>query len=164
MKNFIKNTLVTGIPFGIIFGILYGLLLGSMTYGIAVGSTSGMLFGVAMSILSLKLTNKFQKLSDTSQSNGQAILMEGGANHFKGVEAVGGWLQLTSDEIIFKSHGMNVQKHETVIPLKHIQKIEKVNTLGLIPNGLKIVTHDQKSERFVVNNRKQWVEKLPNTM
>ncbi|EPY2283681.1 GRAM domain-containing protein [Clostridium sporogenes] len=93
-------------------------------------------------------------------TNGKNVIMDGGANHFKGAESVGGWLYLTSEELIFKSHAFNVQKHETVIPLNQIVEAKAVSTLGFIPNGLHIIINSGTIEKFVVTNRKTWVKKI----
>ncbi|HBW37599.1 MAG TPA: hypothetical protein DEF89_20860 [Desulfosporosinus sp.] len=88
------------------------------------------------------------------------IIMEDVANHFMGTESVGGWLYLTSEEIVFKSHNMNNQKHETVISLKQIAEVKTVLTAGFVPNGLKIITISGIVEKFVVNKRKIWIQKI----
>jgi len=90
--------------------------------------------------------------------------MYGAANHFKGIEAVGGWLYLTPDEIIFNSHTINIQAHQTVIPLNKVAEVKPVLTLGIIPNGLLIKTKDGIIERFVVFNRKKWINTINNTI
>lgn len=81
------------------------------------------------------------------------------ANHFKGAEGVGGWLYLTKDELIFKSHNINIQNHKLAMPLNQIASVKTSFSLGFIPNGLQVVTNDGV-EKFVVFNRKEWVYKI----
>lgn len=158
MKEFIKTLLMAGVPFGVIMGVFYSFSNG-VYGGIFGGVLSGLLFGLLLGIFALIQKRKFKKTS-FEITNGKSIIMDGGANHFKGAEGVGGWLFLSPDELIFKSHSFNMQNHQTVIPLKQISKVETILTLGLIPNGLHITTHDGNKERFVVNNRKVWVKRI----
>lgn len=150
-KDFYKTFFYAGVPFGIIMGLFFG--------DIVFGIISGLLFGLLLSTFAQIQKKKFKKIS-ADVTNGKNVIMDGGANHFKGAESVGGWLYLTSEEVIFKSHAFNVQKHETVIPLEQIVEVKTVSTLGLIPNGLQIVTSGGIIEKFVVTKRKTWVQKI----
>ena len=51
-----------------------------------------------------------------------------GANHFKGIEAVGGKFFVTNQRIVFKSHSFNIQNHELTIEFHDIQSIKFYNT------------------------------------
>ncbi|MFH2143196.1 MAG: GRAM domain-containing protein [Bacteroidota bacterium] len=82
------------------------------------------------------------------------IELSQGANHFKGLEGVGGKLFITNKRIVFKSHSINLQNHELTIMYPEILSIELYNTLGIVPNGLKIITKSGKNEKFVVWKRK----------
>jgi len=75
------------------------------------------------------------------------------ANHFKGIEGVGGKLFVTNKRIVFKSYSINIQNHEVIIGDSNIQHVEFFNTLGIFPNGLKIITSSGKQEKFVVWKR-----------
>lgn len=161
-KGFLKTFLSAGVPFGIIMGLYKGVLNGLYS-GIIFGILTGILFGIAISIFLQYQKKNFKKIS-SDITKGKIIILEGGANHFKGAEAVGGWLYLTSDEIIFKSHAFNFQAHQTVIPLEQVVNVKTVATLGLIPNGLQIIINNGTIEKFVVNNRKKWIEKINNTI
>jgi hypothetical protein len=46
------------------------------------------------------------------------------------------------------------------IALADITKLETSNTLGLVPNGMTVYTASGASEKFVVNKRKVWIEKI----
>ena len=76
-----------------------------------------------------------------------------GSNHFKGIEGVGGKLFVTNKRVVFKSHSINVQNHELVIEYFDIQSVQFYNTLGIIPNGLMILTKSGRKEKFVVWKR-----------
>ena len=90
----------------------------------------------------------------------EGTIYEGAANHFIGIESVGGKLYLTKEALIFVSHKLNIQTHEMVIPIEEIASYALCNNLGFVPNGLTIYTKSGRSEKFVVNKRKVWVEKI----
>ena len=46
------------------------------------------------------------------------------------------------------------------INIVEIDKIVFFNTLGLVPNGLRIVKINGDSEKFVVNERRQWKDEI----
>lgn len=157
-KDILKTFIFTAVPYGIIMGLVNSKLKGSH-YGIISGIISGLLFGIGVTVF-LQIIKKKFKGNRLPLTNTIEVIMEGGGNHFKGIEAVGGWIYLTSEHIIFKSHAFNVQKHEIIIPLNQIVNAKATFTLGFIPNGLKIIKNDGIVEKFVVDNRKTWAKKI----
>jgi hypothetical protein len=94
---------------------------------------------------------------------GETLLFQTGANHFKGIEAVGGKLSLTEKRLVFKSHSLNFQKHVLSIPLGQVKEVERFKNVGLINNGLKITT-ESGAEKFVVDKAEEWhslLKKVP---
>jgi hypothetical protein len=90
----------------------------------------------------------------------ETILKDIRANHFKGIESVGGRLYATNQRVVFKSHILNVQNHILSIPYSDIKSFGTRNTLGIIPNGLYIELHNGTIEKFVVPRRNEWIELL----
>lgn len=90
----------------------------------------------------------------------EIIFKEGFANHFKGIEAVGGKLWLTNLRLFFKSHFLNVQPHEESYYLNDLVSVQPVNTLELVPNGIEFTLKDGRTERFVVNQRQDWLTNI----
>lgn len=82
------------------------------------------------------------------------------ANLFRGIEAVGGKIIFDDIGLTFKSHSINVQTGETRIEYSQIGVIKKRNTLGVVPNGISIITKDDLEYNFVINFRKQVIEFL----
>ncbi len=80
------------------------------------------------------------------------------ANYFRGIEAVGGKITFDEDGFTFKSHKLNIQTGETKIEYSQIKKITTSNTLGIVPNGMSIITKDDVKHKFVINNRKKVIE------
>ena len=90
----------------------------------------------------------------------EGTIFETAANHFSGAESVGGKLYLTQNALIFVSHKLNIHNHELTIPIVEIADLELSNNLGLVPNGLTVHTKSGTTEKFVVNKRKVWIEKI----
>ncbi len=133
----ITRTLLLSVGSGIICGLLYGWFSG--------------LF-VASKLINT--ATKFEK------QPGEEILFETLANHFMGMEAVGGKLYLTNNRLVFKSHQLNIQNHELSIVRSDIVGAERTKTAKLINNGLIVKSVNNKTDRFVVENADEWVEKL----
>jgi hypothetical protein len=161
MKNSFKAFLLSGIPFGITMGLYWGAQ-SNFFIGIISGIFMGFLFGLLISGFVYIQSKNFKKNSKDIVGD-KDIIMEGAANHFCGMESVGGWLYLTREEIIFKSHNVNIQRHEIRVPLNEVKEIKTSLSLGIVPNGIQINTQN-KLEKFVVNNRKVWVQKINETI
>ena len=88
-------------------------------------------------------------------------IKDGKANLFYGFEAVGGKLFLTNEHLIHYSHAINfkLKRRISAISLKDVLNVEKVNTMGIVPNGMKVITKE-KNYKFVVNGRSKWIEKI----
>ncbi len=82
------------------------------------------------------------------------------ANYFRGIEAVGGKITFDEMGLVFKSHSFNLQTGETRIDYSQIRAINKRNTLGIVPNGIAIVTKDDINHKFVINNRNKVIRFL----
>jgi len=97
---------------------------------------------------------------DRPDLDGEAVLFEGPANHFKGAEGVGGYLWLTPGQLFFRSHRFNIQNHECRLPLSEITHAETTMTLRLVPNGLLVSLMSGKQERFVVHDNSAWATRI----
>lgn len=76
-----------------------------------------------------------------------------GANLFYGIESAGGKLTFTENSIAFKPHLVNVHHKITEIAYDQIVEVQKRSTLGIVPNGILVVTQDGNNYKFVVNGR-----------
>jgi hypothetical protein len=88
-----------------------------------------------------------------NESLPEVTLIDVAANLFRGAEAVGGRMQITTHRILFKAHAINIQKEPAEIDLKDVVEVGKRNTLGLVPNGLYVRARDGTEYRFVVWGR-----------
>jgi hypothetical protein len=130
----------------------------SVVSGLIAGLISGLLFGWLTGIFA---RSKFVKnTTGIVTKPGEVVVFQTAANHFKGIEAVGGKLYLTNQRLVFKSHRLNIQNHELSIDLTDIISITRHKTAGLIKNGLSITTSQNLTEKFVVEQIDEWVERL----
>lgn len=150
---------------GLIFGLVFGIFLFIFTpplFALIVAPLCGALFSVALYFF---LSNRrVIKQAEFQNVYGETVLYSTLANHFMGWEAVGGKLHLLKDRLEFQSHALNIQNHQTVIPIKNIEEVVLFNYLGFIPNGLTIVTKEGQKEKFVISERKIWKEKIEKLM
>jgi len=162
-----KSKIKTGLIFGIAmtaFFILQDLLthddlstknvIISIFSGLFGGVLAGLLFGWLMGWFSnSKFFTKGTKIDIAIDEN---ILFETPANHFKGVEAVGGKLYLTNQRLVFKSHKLNIQRHQLIMNISDIQKVSRYRTMGLVDNGLSVTTINGSTDKFVVQQADEW--------
>ena len=83
----------------------------------------------------------------------EPAVLEKMANLFRGIESVGGRMYLTANSIYFSSHSLNVQAGDSRIGFDEILNIEKCNTFGFVPNGLRVTTKQGVSYQFVLWGR-----------
>jgi hypothetical protein len=126
--------------------------------GIVIGS--GLLAGVIFAFIMKALAKRFSTQIPVDVPEGETLIKEDGANHFKGAEAVGGKLILTNQRLIFRSHSFNIQNHEENILLSRIKEVSSFKTLGMVPNGLKVLLDTSEEHRFVIDNRSVWIDSI----
>ncbi len=153
----IRGAFFSGLFFAICMGLFWAYQDG---YKMALigGTISGVIFGFAMYFFAT--SKRIKQQTEIELSDGDAVLLSGAANHFLNAEAVGGRLYLFGNKLLFKSHRLNIQNHELEINLHAVKTVEFSNTMGIVPNGLKITTDTGNQERFVVNNRNLWKQEI----
>lgn len=152
-KRLFKTALLTGIPFGVFMGLCFLSIFQSMN-GIFLGLACGVAFGSFFAIFTEIQRKKMESTDGTFE--GEAIVFQGPANHFFNGESRGGWLTLTPSKLAFRSHGMNVQNQNLDISLEEFAEVLSSQTLGIIPNGLRVALRTGQKESFVVYNREKW--------
>jgi hypothetical protein len=148
-----------GIPMTIFFSIRGFYLLDEYSLNsisrvllssVAAGALSGFIYNFIMNLIK---HSKFVKKSTTiSLNENELIILEKDANHFKGIEAVGGRIYLTNERIVFKSHSLNIQNHEVSFLWTEINSTTRYKTLGLINNGIELHLKNNTIEKFVVED------------
>jgi hypothetical protein len=131
---------------------------GGLLPAVLAGVLSGLLFGAALS--ALRVSGRLMPDTKPLLSDGEEVVWEGPANHFRGLEAVGGRLVLTNERLLFASHPFNVQTHEWAVSRTDVLDAGPVSTLGVVPNGLLVTTRSGDAERFVVSDREEWTRRI----
>jgi hypothetical protein len=166
-----NQRLKTGLSFGIfyaIFSILEKLVIkndfsaAQIFKDIASGLLGGIIIGIICSWLAELFNNSLFVKSVTKiiTEPDEIIFYETPANHFKGVEAVGGKLYLTNKRLFFKSHKFNIQNHKLSIYWDEIMHVDRYKALGLVNNGFSVVIRGGIIEKFVVKEIEEWMEQL----
>lgn len=89
-------------------------------------------------------------------SEGDRIIAERPANLWRGWEAVGGKMIITTREVRFQPHAFNVHKSPADIPIGEIATLTVFDSdfgWGTVANGLKIVTSQGTPYVFAVSDR-----------
>jgi hypothetical protein len=158
-----RQVILAGLAFGVCMGLFIGWMTGSSYYGFHGGFFSGFAFGWAIKRF-LKVSMSTPRLEIDGQAAefdaDENVIHSGPANHFKGIEAVGGKLFLTDRRLRFRSHKFNAQPHDESYPIEAIVSVEPARTLGIVPNGVLVHLRDGRRERFVVGGRSEWVMHL----
>jgi hypothetical protein len=164
---------------GVISGIMFSLLLGldlvliehrslgeSVPKAVLEGVFFGVFFGVLFGMLFPRFAGAFEKWGWAKRSATpifaaeERVIRESPANHFRRFEGVGGWLFLTDHRLVFKSHSLNIQRHEISLPFDMIVHAQPGMTAWVFPNGLLVTTRDGRRERFVVEGRDEWAASI----
>jgi hypothetical protein len=166
-----RNRFRAGLIFGIgmtVFFILRDLLINDnqtsneimkhVVPGVLAGLIGGFLFGWLTGLFSKSKFVNQETIIDIDPD--EEIAFQTPANHFKGVEGVGGKLYLTNKRLIFKSHKLNIQNHQLSISLTDVNRADGYKTLGVVNNGLAIDTKQNTSEKFVVEQVDEWLRQL----
>ncbi len=91
---------------------------------------------------------------------GEEVLAEKNANLMERLKAIGGQLILTGRRVIFEPASIDPDTGTIIIPMEEIREAKRVNTLGLIPNGLELELNSGRKYRFAVEKRKEVFELL----
>jgi hypothetical protein len=93
-------------------------------------------------------------------SEDDGILVTASANLWRGAEAVGGRLTLSRSGLEFRAHAYSPRPEPLEIPIDEIVEVRKTRTMGIIPNGLAVVTKLGLEVRFVVGDRDRFIDEI----
>lgn len=154
MRKFLIRVVLAGVPFGIVTGVFSSLASGE---GALLGLVAGAFFGIGMATIMSGLQRRIE--GTRPEVDGEEVLFHSPGNHIRGVESVGGWLMLTDQRLLFRPHGLNIQKAEWSAPLSDLVRMEPKRTFGILSNGLRAQTTTGE-EHFVVENRESWLREV----
>lgn len=135
-----------------------GLSLNVIVSTLIGGLVAELLFALVMQYTAKRLLAKITV--DTGEN--EWIIREGSANHFKGMEGVGGKLVLTNRRLIFKSHKLNLQNHQNNFELVQIENLQTNKTLGFLENGLTLELNGSEKHKFIIDAPQEWVTMIMN--
>ena len=150
-----RQIILSALTFGIAMGAFIAFQRHSPRAGLIAGAAGAVLFGLAIALVARHASGLEIQLEP-----GEQLVHAGPANHYRGVEAVGGRLVLTDRRLAFRSHGMNIQRHEASYPLATITGVAPARMRGIVPNGLVVALADGSRERFVVAGRSRWKKEI----
>jgi hypothetical protein len=156
-RRVLRTALRAGLPFGVCMSVFFTLQHG-IPGGPIAGVVAGALFGVLLGVIQEAQAKKLAVAGDRYE--GEPLLHQGPANHWRNAEARGGWLLLTERRLVFRTHGKNLQNAPLELSLDLVRAVEPARTLGVIPNGVRVVRTDGGEERFVVGDRATWLAKF----
>jgi hypothetical protein len=160
-----KKILITAVAFGFPFGLLMGIFNSAINWElnprfILTGIIGGLVFGIVFAITMKYLASNLFKSISIELTEGEKLIKEGGANHIKGKEGVGGKLVLTDQRLIFKSHNLNIQNHQQVFYFNDIQSLEEAKSLFVLKNRLVLELLNKDLHKFIVDDPEVWVKEI----
>lgn len=150
-KDGIKNFCLSFVLFSLPFGLVCVFLFQNLQKGMILGCLAGLLYATGISIFCAVVGKRMKGLKSELEKESK-VLYDGGANHWMGKEAVGGWLFLLEDGLYFVSHNVNLQVHECRIPYQEIQGVHE----GRKPRSICLELKSGRQEEFVVNHGRIW--------
>ena len=162
-KKFWITVLAFGLPWTILM-VIFNLVFKDGPIVILIFSTviGGFVAGLLFAGIMLYTGKRLFKQIIVEIPNNENVIKEGGANHFKGGEGVGGKLVLTDKRLIFKSHRFNIQNHQENFDLGQVHKLQTTKTLGILENGLTLELINNDRHKFIVDEPTDWIEKITN--
>ena len=165
-KSFLLETLYFTASYFLLSWLLFDrsgleLILESILMGVFSGLASITIFPRMFKAVMTPVAAKLEKsVSAPALEDDEQVLLDEGANHFKGIERVGGKLALTNKRLLFRSHKFNIQNHTESIPLCEIASVEKgKHSSG---NVVRIDLTNGKTHFFGVISPPIWIETLSN--
>jgi hypothetical protein len=160
----VKVSILAGLAFGIgtcfiVLPVAY--FLGGIKGGLYLSAGSGALFGLAIGVLSYTAARRLQSRVDLTE--GETLIHQGAASHWKGKQPTGGWLYLTNHRLVFVSHSASRAGQRWETSLNEIRGVSLCTSFKVMPNGIFVSTvfhEDGDGERFVVEHRKRWKQHI----
>ena len=159
-KAFVRDTLI----FTCLLMVVKVVISREFTFVIAVESlltavlSNILLFTFGRRIIGSLATKLKESIPPVDLEEGEETILEEGADHFRGIEHVGGRLVLTNRRLIFTSHKININNHSEAIPVGDIIFVSKDDHLS--PYQMKIMLVNSDVHKFRVTSPERWVEAI----
>ncbi len=163
-KNVWGSALYLAIPWTVAMIVTNSIIRGKLSADVIIANLIGGIFFWLFFTLFVKYfsSNVYKKIS-IDIANDEVILVEGGANHFRGKEGVGGKLVLTNKRLVFKSHKFNIQNHQQDFEVDKIINLKTFKSMFFLENGLILDFADGTSHKFIVDEAKVWMDMISNS-
>ncbi|HEY0653336.1 MAG TPA: hypothetical protein VGD65_09420 [Chryseosolibacter sp.] len=159
----IRKTLMYSVGFGVFYFALNYYMF-DYTFGRALFNTLfttifvGLIFHfVEPWMMKRMATGLLKSIPPLELLTGENIVMESAANHFRGMEAVGGRLTLTNHRLVFVAHKLNVQNRRTELDRNIIVEAKRHAKFS---KGMVLKTNENVSHTFIVDSRDQWIAEV----
>lgn len=91
----------------------------------------------------------------------EEIVLAAPANHWNGIESVGGKLTLTDRRLVFRSHKFNFQNHR--------EEFDRASIASAVPHsklvkGIVLTTQENVGHTFIVDFREKWISELNSSL
>jgi hypothetical protein len=159
MKNqTLQISLLFGVPWTLTMLVVKSFSDNGLTQTTVISTIlSGIIASLAFGFLLTRLGSRLYKKITIALYDNESLIKEGGANHFKKNEGVGGKLALTNKRLIFKSHNLNLQNHESEFNLDQIAHIEMGKTFNVMRNVLRVQIDNSEKHKFIVDEADLWM-------
>lgn len=161
-KAFVKDTLILTC----LLMVVKVILSKELTFAIALESlltavlSNALLFTFGRRVFGSLATKMKESIPPVKLEEGEIPLLDEAADHFKGIEHVGGRLVLTNMRLVFTSHKYNIQNHSETIPVSDIIFVSRDDDSS--GYQLKIALMNNDVHRFLVTSPERWVEAISN--
>lgn len=165
MKNLLLQYIGSFLVFGLGMGALFTFQTGSAATGFAMGLLGGVLFTTFIAIFRF-VAKRFRVLGMKEVEGwapGEVVLRMGDANMMRHGLAEGGRLFLTAMRLRFYAHRAGLEVGDLSFPLTSVSSVERCRTLGVVPNGLRVILTDGRKAQFVVDSPSDWIQAITRT-
>ena len=124
LKNSPKSFVAMGLLYGAVMGAVFYLQNHNLTLGLAMGIFVGVLFGGIMFAVNGRAEKRGLALAEQIEPL-RGLICHGAASYRKSaINAVGGWLMLTTVALEFYPHKMNVGGNSIPIMIRDIHQVQ----------------------------------------
>lgn len=152
LRTYLRGAVAAGLPFGLLMSWFFHFQFG-WQIGTAAGVSAGVLFGLCFGAVAV--IGGSRRMRAHPEFTAETLLRDDAANHFVGWQAVGGWLYLTDQRVLFRPHAFNLQAKEWTAALDTVKAAAPMRILGFIPNGLRIDAPGG-SHHFLIRESRSW--------
>jgi hypothetical protein len=139
--------------------IIFDEFSGQIIIGAFIGGViiSALFYSLGFKLLKKTAEKLGKTIPEVSLQADEKLVLETGASHYKGIEAVGGKLTLTSKRLIFRSHKFNIQNHRQEFLISEIKAAAHDERKNKI---FKLELASNESHRFLVDSPVDWINTL----